>query len=217
MWRDDDLKSLTPAERADLAQRLAAVVDPLPHPTPHRERSRRLFVNLLVICCAVLIPWIGFLAVTLPPRYVAGHWQAAWVGFDIFLLIGLAVTAWAGWRRRQVVILSALVTGTLLVTDAWFDILTSSTTSGLLVSAADAVFVELPLATILFVVSGRLIRTTVQATRMLAGFPDASPPFWKVPLFVIDDPVATVAATGAGGPDSGTASTAGAASVIGGD
>jgi len=39
----------------------------------------------------------------------------------------LLLTAWAAWRRRQIVILAALVTATLLVTDAWFDVLTART------------------------------------------------------------------------------------------
>ncbi len=188
MWSDDDLESLTPAERAELSKRLAALVAPLPHETPVGRRRRHLFVDLLVVCCVVLIPWIVVLAFTLPPRYVAGHWQTAWVGFDVALLVGLAVTAWAGWRRRQIIVVSALVTATLLVTDAWFDVLTSSTTGALLVSAADAALVELPLAVLLFWVSARLRGLTVTETRKLAGVEDPIPPFWKVPLFGVEHP-----------------------------
>jgi hypothetical protein len=40
------------------------------------------------------------LAITLPHRYVAGHWTVTWVGFDITLLGCLALTAWLAWRRR---------------------------------------------------------------------------------------------------------------------
>jgi len=40
------------------------------------------------------------LAWTLPPRYLAGHWRATWVGFDLVLAAALALTAWAALRRR---------------------------------------------------------------------------------------------------------------------
>jgi hypothetical protein len=144
-----------------------------------RRRRSRLFVNFLVLCCIALIPWIGILAFTLPPHYAASHWRAAWVGFDIFLLFGLASTAWAGWRRRHIVILSALITATLLATDAWFDVLTSSTEGASLISLADAVFIELPLAVLLFRVGIGLLRLTTHESRRLAGIEEATTPFWK--------------------------------------
>jgi hypothetical protein len=42
----------------------------------------------LLLCAVVLIPWIAFLFLTLPPHYRANHWQLAWGGFDIGLGIG---------------------------------------------------------------------------------------------------------------------------------
>jgi hypothetical protein len=102
-----------------------------------------------VVVCLGLIPWIVFLGVTLPHRYIANHWTLAWAGFDLALLGALAATARAAWRRRQVVIMAALVTGTMLVLDAWFDIITS-TTHDLIISVVTAVFGELPLAALAF-------------------------------------------------------------------
>jgi hypothetical protein len=190
-YDDDDLRSLTEAQRADLARRLTLLA-PVPPSSAGEagERRRRHFVDFLVLCCAVLVPWIAFLAFTLPMRYVAGHWTATWVGFDVVLLAGLAATAWAGWRRRQVVVVFAIVTATLLVTDAWFDVMTASGTGGILESAADAVFVELPLAGLLFWVAKRIWTITSEATRTAAGEEQPSMPFWKLPLFVVEAAVA---------------------------
>jgi hypothetical protein len=188
VWTDADLEALTAAERAELAQRLAALGDPILDLTPAvRRRRRRIFVDLLIVCCAVLIPWIAFLALTLPPRYVARHWSTAWVGLDVFLLLGLATTAWAGWRRRRIVVISSFMTATLLATDAWFDVLTDSTTGAFVVSLADALLVELPLAALLFWVGTTLLRFTTEETHRLAGVHQPGLAFWKVPLFALDE------------------------------
>ncbi|HMD44636.1 MAG TPA: hypothetical protein VKG43_00650 [Acidimicrobiales bacterium] len=188
MLSDDDLASMSREERRALARRLAHFTDVRPGETPASRRTRRIFFNILVLSCIVLIPWIALLAGTLPRRYIAGNWTAAWVGFDIALLLGLAVTAWGALRRRQVVILASLMTGTLLVVDAWFDVTTASTNRDRMISIATAVLAELPLAALLFYITHRLIRATTRETLELAGSDDPNPPFWKAPLFALSEP-----------------------------
>jgi hypothetical protein len=114
-------------------------------------------IHTLVFACVALIAWIILLGLTLPKRYDAAHWNLAWIGFDVALLVGLAATAWAAWRRRAVIVIFATITATLMCADAWFDITTARSTD-LGVSVAQAVFVELPFAYFLFHVVGRVIR-----------------------------------------------------------
>jgi len=135
-----------------------------------------------------LVPWIVGLGLTLPSRYTTHHWTLAWVGFDVALLAGILATAWAAWRRRQVVILTAVVPGTLLVTDAWFDIVTSATHWDLLISVATALVAELPMAIIMFHVAHRALRLTTRKARALAGDSVLEPPLWKIPVLLIDEP-----------------------------
>lgn len=93
MITDDALSSMTPAERAELVARVAALAGP--DLFSDRERvERRRFVHLLTACCLLMIPWIAVLAGRLPRRYTAAHWTLTWVGFDIALGGCLAVTAW---------------------------------------------------------------------------------------------------------------------------
>jgi hypothetical protein len=47
-----------------------------------------------------LIPWIIYLAFTLPANYVAHNWPATWIGFDSVLIAFMATTAVLGWLRR---------------------------------------------------------------------------------------------------------------------
>jgi len=73
----------------------------------------------------LLIPWIIVLAEYLPSRHISQHWSTLWVGFDILELITIATTFYFIIRRKVWVIISATALATLLICDAWVDILTS--------------------------------------------------------------------------------------------
>ncbi len=169
MLTDEQLMTLTPSERSDLSHRLAELIAPGPVPQPAMARGRHRFVVLLTASCAVLVPWIIFLAVTLPHRYVASHWTLTWVGFDLALLVWLASTAVLAWLGRQVMVVACFITATLLVCDAWFDITTSSTWRDAAFNIIDAAVVELPLAALLVWVGFRLMRFAVLRASRLGG------------------------------------------------
>ena len=169
---------MSPSERADLARRLARLVPP---PTAD-ARGRRRFVAVVATASLLMIPWVAALTWTLPPRYLAGHWRATWVGFDLVLGAALALTAWAAVRRRQVVVLTALISATLLACDAWFDIMTAAGPDRW-VSLATSVLVELPLAVWLFHVSHTLIRHSMRRMLALSGETVTDLPLRRMPLF----------------------------------
>jgi hypothetical protein len=97
-----------------------------------------------VVACAAVGAWIFALAEMLPARYVVGHWDAAWVGFDIMLLISFASVGWTAWRRVSAVPVAALVSAVLLVCDAWFDVMTAG--GGDVAQGVIYASIELPLA-----------------------------------------------------------------------
>ena len=144
---------------------------------------RRLLIAAALACAAWLAAWIGVLAVTLPWRYRAGGWSAAWVGFDGVLFLAFAATAWAAWRRRQVLILCLVVLAILLCCDAWFDTTLDWGTPGFIDSLALALVVELPLAVLAMIGARRLLRLTFTRLHALKGDSGPVPPLWKVPLF----------------------------------
>jgi hypothetical protein len=94
------------------------------------------------------VPWVAYLAMTLPRHATSVHYRSVWVGFDIGLVIVLAATAYYAWRGRPRVALPATATATMLIIDAWFDVLTTPHDRGLVVAVILAVLVELPLAVI---------------------------------------------------------------------
>jgi hypothetical protein len=169
VFDEDQLREMSHPERHELMRRLAAIenADPAAHdPSPRR---RAFVLTLIVVCCVVLAAWIGVLAVTLPGDYRAGGWRGAWVGFDVALLAAFAVTGWAAWRRRQVLIICLVVLATLLCCDAWFDVSLDARTSGFALSVLSAVFVELPLATLAIIGARRLLRLSLAVIRRYEG------------------------------------------------
>ena len=126
----------------------------------------------LFVCALVLIPWIAILFLTLPAHYVANHWPLAWGGFDIALGIALVTTAALVARRSPFAEVTATITGTLLLCDAWFDVLTSRGASDITQALASALLVELPLAALCFWMARNLARAVEIARPFLqaAGF-----------------------------------------------
>ena len=183
MIDEDDLRRMTPEERACLARALVSLNAEDVTPTPISQRRRRILIAACLLGVLVLAVWIGVLEVKLPRDYRAGGWQAAWVGFDIGLLLVFAATAWAAWRRRQMLIACLMVLATLLCCDAWFDTTLDWGTRGFTVSLLSALLIELPLAAVALIGARRLIRLTAGRLELLSGVPGPVPPFWRVPLF----------------------------------
>ena len=103
---------------------------------------------LLAVVAVALVPWILYLTFTLPSRHVTFHYDTAWVGFDVALLASFAASAWAAFRGSRWLVPLVTVTGTMLVCDAWFDIVTSRSGSEMWEAIAEAALAELPLAAV---------------------------------------------------------------------
>lgn len=116
-----------------------------------------------------LLPWIAWLFWSLPDEATAAHWRLAWGGFDIGLATALAITALLVIRRSPLAQTSAAVTGTMLVCDAWFDVLTSRGTTDVTVAAVLAVVAELPLAVLCFWIARSVERVLEDARPYLTA------------------------------------------------
>ena len=102
---------------------------------------------MLALTAAGLLVWTLYLTYSLPSRHVTEHYDLAWVGFDVALLAAFAATTWFAVRSSQWLVPAAAATGTMLLCDAWFDVVTS-TPGGRLEATLEAAFAELPLALI---------------------------------------------------------------------
>jgi hypothetical protein len=176
------LRDMSHGERRELARMLASLDYPHPLLELNWHRGRKLGVLISMAACIVLLGWIIVLMLTLNRHYTATHWRFAWVGFDIVLLSAFAMTGWAFWRGRQIVIACMLVTGTLLCCDAWFDVILDLGTSGIWESLASAVVIELPLAFLMFRGARRLILLSALLAVSAREDLDTVPSLWRVPL-----------------------------------
>lgn len=154
---DEQIEAMTPQQRRELIIRLERRMSDLVDPSM-AARVRRARLGFMVGGSLALIPWIVFLAVTLPDRYVAANWPVTWVGFDALLVTLMLDTAYLGSHRRALVVLTAFATAVMLVCDAWFDITTAGPDDRWL-SVCVAIFAELPLAILLILGTLRLMKT----------------------------------------------------------
>jgi hypothetical protein len=133
--------------------RAAAKMDDLVPPADELDNRVLVDNNVLVrlagpmfaLFSLLLIPWIFYVAIALPSRQLSPHYDLAWAGFDVMLLIALASTAYFALRRSRHLTRASMAAATLLVVDAWFDVLTSASDKRLTAIAFAAV-IELPLS-----------------------------------------------------------------------
>jgi hypothetical protein len=113
-----------------------------------------------------LLPWTLWLSESLKPHHVTNSWDLAWSGFDTGLALLFIATAWAAHRRSPWVGALAAATGTLLVTDAWFDIVLESHADERRNAIMLAAFAELPTAAFCFWIAHRTERFLARALHL---------------------------------------------------
>jgi hypothetical protein len=114
-----------------------------------------------------LLPWAFWLSSSLPETHHSAHWNVAWSGFDVALAACFCGTAVAA-HRRAIGWAGALAaaTGTMLVVDAWFDVVLESHGNELGTAVVLAVVFELPAAAVCFWIAFRTERFVSRALHL---------------------------------------------------
>ncbi len=171
------IAALTPEQRRDLISRLeqplSDVIDPA-----FLGRIRRIRLGLMTGGSMAMIPWLGYLSVTLPQNYVAHNWRLTWIGFDVLLVGFMVATAVFGYLRRQLLVPAAFTTGVLLICDAWFDLMTAGP-KDIWLSVTTALLIEVPLAVFMIFSAQRLLRLTLMRLWLI----NPGMRLWHLPLF----------------------------------
>jgi hypothetical protein len=152
----------TPEEVEEVVSFIAAV------PLGVRRIAPRWVAPVFAAGALVLVPWVIYLGFKLPERSTDQHYNLAWVGFDLLLLFAMSRTALLAWKGRRQVQLPAAATCTLLLVDAWFDIMTSDGTWALTQALLFAFVLELPIAAIAFWIARNVDKVVERAEHRLA-------------------------------------------------
>ncbi len=187
-----DIAALPADDRDRLARWIAEVERP-PGPLPGARRRRFEVLTVATVGVVVLVPWIVYLSMTLPQQHSSGGWRLAWVGFDVALIAALAATVWCTLKRRQAVLMVLLVSGVLLVCDAWFDVTLSRGSAEVVASILTAALIELPVAVLFFATYHRVLRALTHMVWHQLGRPGEPPPLHRMPLLVVSSPPGTPA------------------------
>lgn len=113
-----------------------------------RVEVPRWVAPLLGLTAAGLVPWTLYLTFSLPSSHVTERYDVAWVGYDCILFCSITWTAVCAVRGLRWLVPAAATTGTLLVADAWFDVVTSIGSNDWIEAVLEALLAELPLAVI---------------------------------------------------------------------
>ena len=120
-----------------------------------RAHARWLPIALTLAALAFVSSLVVVLTVV-PKVQTAHHLRVAWTGLDVFEVLALAATGFALQRRPAIVAIPATVTGTLLLADAWLNIIPSTGMAryeGIVMA-----FLEVPLAALSFWVAAHASR-----------------------------------------------------------
>ena len=170
-------ESVEPIRRPESA---AAPADPVPVTSAEGRRRAKRLAWLYAAAAVVLLPWIVYLAATLPRRQFDRHYRAAWVGFDVILIYAIARTAYMAFRVDPRVQFPATATAVLLFVDAWFDITTSANRAQFFEALVLALLVEIPAAIFSLYVARSVHRRVLDLAHV--GIPPPSHLWWRLPL-----------------------------------
>jgi hypothetical protein len=114
-----------------------------------------------------LLPWAFWLSSSLPSAHRSANWDLAWSGFDVGLAGCFCGTAIAAHRRAIAWAGAfAAATGTMLLVDAWFDVILESHGNELGTAIFEATVFELPAAAVCFWIAFRTERFVSRALHL---------------------------------------------------
>jgi hypothetical protein len=137
--------------------------------------ARRWIPPLFFAFALALLPWTVWLTQSLPAHHTTEHWDVVWTGFDIGEVCALLAVAVLTLRRSAWLEAAAATAGTMLLCDAWFDVLLENGVR-FWFSVAEAVVIEIPLALLCFWIARDAERfATRRLPTSLGGPPERDP------------------------------------------
>jgi len=112
---------------------------------------------IYIVFALILLPWTLYLAQSLPTQHLNIHWDISWVGLNVILLFSLLATGIFSYYQSLWTVITATMLGSLLLLDAWFDILSQRGGDDLQQAILLAILIEIPIAIASFILAGRAL------------------------------------------------------------
>jgi hypothetical protein len=113
------------------------------------------FPKLCIAAVVILIPLFVTVASVTPRTDQLHNLRLFWSGLDVFELIGMTLTGCCLFRRSPRVVVAATITGTLMFSDAWFNVVTTLGSAHR--AAVVMAIAEVPISIYSFVIARREI------------------------------------------------------------
>ena len=108
---------------------------------------------IYIIMAVILLPWTIYLGASLPSHHLSAHWDVSWTGLDVGLIVMMLTTGILAYKRSRWIIITSTTVGSLLLVDAWFDVMSERRGTDLHQAIFSAIFLEIPLAFISYYIS----------------------------------------------------------------
>ena len=102
--------------------------------------------SVYIILSVILLPWTIYLGATLPVHHLSTHWDVSWAGLDVGLVVTMLATGTLAYVKSRWIAITSSTVGSLLLVDAWFDVISQRPGLQLHEAIFLAIFIELPLA-----------------------------------------------------------------------
>ena len=135
------------------------------HIPQHKEQTDDITLRvpawagkLYIMLAVVLLPWTIYLGVSLPSHHLSSHWDVSWTGLDIGIVTTLIATGLFAYLRSIWVVIAAASTGSLVLVDAWFDIMSEHSPALFREALILAFLFEIPLALMSYYLAAHALR-----------------------------------------------------------
>lgn len=116
----------------------------------------------LYICSSIiLLPWTIYLGASLPAHHLSAHWDVSWTGLDVGLVITMLTTSILAYLKSRWLVITSSMVGSLLLVDAWFDVMSERRASQFYQSLFLAIFIEIPMALTSYYIACRVLKNNI--------------------------------------------------------
>jgi hypothetical protein len=108
---------------------------------------------IYIVMAIILLPWTIYLGASLPTHHLSTHWDISWTGLDAAIIATMLLTGLFAYLKSRWIIISSSTVGSLLLIDAWFDVISERRGVQLHEAIILAIFIEIPLAIISYYIA----------------------------------------------------------------